>query len=338
METVWQILGGRGDRYHVDTRARVQGVAAELGYRRHAGAVAISTGRFRCLAMVTSTTGHRSVWDAGMFEGLERRLSRDGCHLAMACLTDDELRGGSSLATLIHERAADGLILNYVYDMPEAVETAILRHGLAAVWVNRKVKTACAHPDDRAAGHAATRALLALGHRRIAYLSSHPTAHYSDHDRSAGYAAAMRSAGLGRQVVKSQDPPDARDTWMRRVRALLSPPDRPTALVTYGPFAAYPILRVAQELGLQVPTDLSLCTFAPSLACDAGPAVTTWLVPFRAMGEAAADLAMKAIAGERAPACAIPFAGVSGGTQASAPTSTRRRPKSSAHPHPGNRT
>ncbi len=316
VDTVWQILGGRGERYHVDTRARVSQAAIELGYRRNAGAVAMSTGRFRCLAMVTSTTSHRSVWDAGLFDGLERRLSKDGFHLAMACLAEEDLRSESSLAKMLRERTADGLILNYVYDIPPEVEAAIARHRLAAVWVNRKLATACAHPDDLAGGHDATLALMALGHRRIAYLSSHPTAHYSDRDRAAGYAAVMSAAGLRSQALMSQQAPDLRDDWMRQVRGLLTAPDRPTAVVTYGPFAAYPILRVAQDLGLRVPEDLSLATFSSHLAADAGVPLTTWLIPFRAVGEAVADLALKAVAGETTPACAIPFAGVVGATQA----------------------
>jgi LacI family transcriptional regulator len=319
VDTVWQILGGRGERYHVDTRARVEKAAAEVGYRRNAGAVAISTGRFRCLAMVTSTTGHRSVWDPGLFDGLERRLSKDGFHLAMACLADEDLRNESSLAKMLRERTADGLILNYVYEIPPEVEAAIAQHRLAAVWVNRKLPSACAHPDDCAGGRAATQALIDLGHRRIAYLSSHPTPHYSDGDRAAGHSAAMIAAGLRPQVVMSQESPDQRDDWMRQVRALLSTPDRPTALVTYGPFAAYPVLRVAQDLGLVIPRDLSLCTFAPHLASDAGPALTTWLIPYRAMGEAIADLALKSVAGEATPACAIPFINVIGATQAPPP-------------------
>lgn len=319
VDTVWQILGGRGERYHVDTRARVEQAAAELGYRRNAGAVAISTGRFRCLAMVTSTAGHRSVWDPGLFDGIERRLSKDGHHLAMACLADEDLRSESSLAKMLRERTADGLILNYVYEIPPEVEVAIARHRLAAVWVNRKLATACAHPDDLAAGRDATQAFIALGHRRIAYLSSHPTPHYSDADRAEGHRAAMRAAGLQPQVVMSADPPGERDAWMRRLRALLSGADRPTALVTYGPFAAYPVLRVAQGLGLDVPRDLSLSTFAPHSASDAGPQLTTWLIPYRAMGEAIADLGLSAVAGKPTPALAIPFAGVIGATSAPPP-------------------
>ncbi len=319
VDTVWQILGGRGERYHADTRRRVQEAAHAVGYRRNAGAVAISTGRFRCLAMVTSTAGHRSVWDPGLFEGIERRLSKDGHHLAMACLADEDLRSESSLAKMLRERTADGLILNYVYDIPPEVEDAIARHRLAAVWLNRKLPAACAYPDDHAAGRDATQALIAFGHRRIAYLSSHPTPHYSDADRADGYATAMVDAGLHPQKLLSDAAPDARDDWMQRVRSLLTTSNRPTALVTYGPYAAYPTLRVAQELGLCVPQDLSLVTFSPSLAADAGPALTTWLVPFRAVGEAVADLALQATTGTSPPAIAVPFAGMVGATQCAPP-------------------
>jgi LacI family transcriptional regulator len=316
VDTVWQILGGRGERYHIDTRRRVELAARELGYQRNAGAVAISTGRFRTLAMVTSTAGHRSVWDPALFEGLERRLSRDGYHLAMACLADETLIADSSLAKLLRERSADGLILNYVYDLPAVVEAALAEHRQPAVWLNRKLPAACAYPDDVAGGATATRAFIALGHRRIAYLSSHTTPHYSDADRAAGHVAAMREAGLAPRVVMSDASPHERDDWMRRVRALLSGDDRPTALVTYGPFAAYPILLVAHDLGLRVPQELSLSTFAPWLASDAGPALTTWVLPSRAVGEATADLALRAITAQPLPACPIPFSEVVGATSA----------------------
>ena len=267
--------------------------------------------------MITSTTSHRSVWDPALFDGLEYRLGRAGHHLTLACLGDDDLRGDGSLAKLMRERMADGLILNYVYEIPAELEQAIAGHGLGAVWVNRRLPSACAHPDDLAAGRQATEALLALGHRRIAYLSSHPTPHYSDADRAAGYAAAMRAAGLTPQLLQSQDPPHQRDEWMRRVRSLLSGSARPTALVAYGSFAANPVLLVARDLGLSVPGNLSLVTFDGHIADDSGVALTTWIVPVRAMGEAVADLALAAVAGQATPARAIPFTDVVGVTSTS---------------------
>lgn len=319
VDTVWQILGGRGGRYSEQTRQRVEQAATAVGYRRHAGAVAISTGRFGSLAMITSTTSHRSVWDPALFAGLEHRLGRAGHHLTLACLGDDELRGEGSLAKLLRERMADGLILNYVYEIPTELEQAIASHGLGAVWVNRRLPSACAHPDDLAAGRQATEALLARGHRRIAYLSSHPTPHYSDADRAAGYVQAMNAAGLPPRLVQSQDPPDHRDAWLRRLRAELTGPARPSAFVAYGPFAANPALLVARDLGLGVPGDLSLVTFGPCVANESGIALTTWIIPVRAMGEAVADLALAAIAGQPTPARAIPFTEVVGATSAPPP-------------------
>ncbi len=317
-DTVWQILGGRGQRYSLVTQARVREAAEVLGYRRNAGALAISTGRFRCLAMVTSTSGDRSLWNAELFDGLERRLRGEGYHLAMACLADDQMQD-SSMAKFLTERSADGLILNYVHQVPPEAEAAIARHRLPAVWINRKLPSACCYPDDLAAGHDATLALIALGHRRIAYLSSHPTPHTSDADRACGYARAMTAAGLPVRTEMSPDSADKRDAWMRRLRALLSSKNRPTALVAYGPFAAYPVLRVAQELGLRIPEDLSLATFATGVACECGPLLTTWLIPIEALGATIAELALAAVAGAATPARILPFAGVVGATHAPPP-------------------
>ena len=67
--------------------------------------------------------------------------------------------------------------------------------------------------------------------------------------------------------------------------------------------------------GIEVPRDLSLATFSDYVAHDAGPEISTWLVPFAGVGEAAADLALTLVAsGRQQPAHCVPISDVVGNT------------------------
>lgn len=312
LPTVRQVLSGRGDRYRRETRERIQALALEMGYRPHAGALAISTGRFGCLAMVTSVVSSRSVWAGALWEGMQRRLMRDDYHLAVTCLPDDALGTADASPKLLREQMADALLINYAYDVPVGLEAAIEQHRIPAVWINRRMPMNAVYPDDHGAGHAATVALITAGHKRIVYCSKHTDSHSSDPQRAAGYAAAMRSAGLvPRECRNSQ----GQATWTAQLQALLADRDRPTAVVGYSPHSLYPILIAAAQRGLQVPRDLSLVTFSDYTANDAGPEISTWIMPFLGVGEAAADLALTLIAsGQAQESRSIPVTEVTGST------------------------
>ena len=81
------------------------------------------------------------------------------------------------------------------------------------MWVNAKFEVDCVYPDDYGAAKSATRQLIELGHRRIAFVhfinplfgatfeESRPRFHYSVEDRAFGYRDAMREAGLSPRVA-----------------------------------------------------------------------------------------------------------------------------------------
>jgi LacI family transcriptional regulator len=310
LTTVRQILSGRGDRYRAATRDRILALASDMGYRSHAGALAISTGRFRCLAMVTSVVSSRSVWSGPLWEGLQLRLMQDDYHLAVTCLPDAPLSQEDTPPKLLREQMADALLMNYTYDLPAGLLTALEQHAVPAVWINRRLDHDAVYPDDRGAGRAATEAMLAAGHRRITYCSSHGDSHFSDPARAQGYADAMHAAGLPPEYCLGNA---GRDAWMVQAKAVLSAPNRPTALVGYSPHSVYPFALIAASLGLAVPRDLSLATFSGYTANDIGPELSTWIVPQKAMGTAVADLALTLLSdGCPQPSRCVPFTDVSG--------------------------
>jgi LacI family transcriptional regulator len=143
----------------------------------------------------------------------------------------------------------------------------------------------------------ATRHLLELGHRRIGFLAGRPDLR-SASLREAGYRRALQDAGI------AFDPALVRSgfflTALARepARALLSMPDRPTAIFAANDLSGIAILQVAAELGIRVPEDLSVIGFddIPE-ASQMTPPLTTIRQPMQRLGTTAVDLLMSLMGG-----------------------------------------
>ena len=121
--------------------------------------------------------------------------------------------------------------------------------------------------DNHAGGAIATRELLQMGHRRIAFLN-HEALNSIFIARSNGYMEVMKSAGLfhGEYLLELQlseyhsvtspeaAPPDLSGALDR----LLALPEPPTAVVVVNDWGAFGLLRACRARGVRVPEDLSI--------------------------------------------------------------------------------
>jgi LacI family transcriptional regulator len=142
--------------------------------------------------------------------------------------------------------------------------------------------------------------LASLGHKRIAYLDN-PSAealHPSVFTRRDSFAKALREVGLETPPVEpprlaSEVPWDSTyEPFLKR--AVIE--GKATAVLAYSHFGALSLLRTAHDLGLSVPGDFSLVCFnnVPVLKLTT-PSLTAVDVPSGAMGQAAAELLLRAI-------------------------------------------
>ncbi|MBN8215952.1 MAG: substrate-binding domain-containing protein [Spirochaetes bacterium] len=154
------------------------------------------------------------------------------------------------------------------------------------------------NPDFHGGCAQATRHLLQLGHRRIGFITSAdvselPQLRQTFALREQGYRDALEAAG--QQAASAV-------AWHHRapqaVRALLTGPQRPTALVVANDVMAVELLSLAQELGLQVPRDLSVVGLE-DMRCGrtSSPALTTVGYDHAALAQAAVGLLLELIAG-----------------------------------------
>ena len=116
----------------------------------------------------------------------------------------------------------------------------------------------CILCDDREGARLAVEHLLQLGHRRVACLRG-PRNLRSAADRLSGYQQALQAAGLPLDPALVQDSEFTFDGGYTAARLLAQLPHPPSAIYAASDEAAHGALFAAQELGLRVPGQLSIC-------------------------------------------------------------------------------
>jgi len=290
VQTVSRVLNGMGHLHRPRTCSRVLRAAKELGYLPNSSARAVRTGRFGCVALVSST-GRAGPLPEPLLRGAHDELARRDIHLTFAALPDEKLTNRSFVPKMLRQLMADGLLINYHFNIPARMMELVKTHRVPAVWINCEKEFDSVLPDDFGAGRMAAERLLNLGHRAIVYADfSHPSLgrpeHHSAVDRYKGYAAAMREAGLEARRWSVEDFPGA-GSRLELAARLLSAGGRPTGLVTYGETEALTLFAAAASSGLAVPTDLSIVAIWDRLLDAAGWPIDTVVLPWYEIGREA---------------------------------------------------
>jgi LacI family transcriptional regulator len=245
----------------------IRRLAAEMGYRPNAFARAMRSGRFNAIAMLVNDREFQS-FPVSILHGVGDVLRERGFHLVLEHASQERLeRESDALPNILQQAASDGLLLHEVQRFPSRVLEAIHNNRIPAIWLNSKLNTDCVYFDDYAGSREATRRLIALGHRRIAYFTQISTdaPHYSIADRQGGYAAAMIDAGLTplpfsvarREWYLADGYTPAADLVMAWLRGF-EPAQRPTAFVCYDTVGGAAAIAAALRMGLRVPADISV--------------------------------------------------------------------------------
>ncbi len=143
--------------------------------------------------------------------------------------------------------------------------------------------------DDRAAAAEATRHLIDLGHRRIGFIAGSPRFEAS-RQRQDGHRDAMTRAGLSIDDALIAPGDFTFESGVVAAEALLTRPDRPTAILASNDEMALAALHVASRLGIRVP-ELSLVSFddTPGVRLSV-PGLTSVRQPISDMAAKAAEL------------------------------------------------
>ncbi len=304
----------RPDQLSAELRETILATADELGYVGPDPAARIlargSSGTVGVLFTQSPAAAFRDPIAAEFFGSVAESLAPTGLALALLPSGGEgerlAARDVPMDAALVYACVADSTALGWLE-----------RRGLPLVFVDQTPTTdraATVLLDDRPGARAAAEHVLALGHRRIALLTtawglapgvapdaaSAGVGHVS-RERVEGWMSALRPAGADVVAIHMRDnhDPDA----LEAARVALTLPDRPTAVLCFSDLVAWAVVRVAAELGLRVPQDLSVVGYDDSaLARAVTPPLTTVRQDLVAKGRATARALEHAIAAQRSAA------------------------------------
>ncbi|MFC4137865.1 MULTISPECIES: LacI family DNA-binding transcriptional regulator [unclassified Microbacterium] len=151
--------------------------------------------------------------------------------------------------------------------------------------------------DDDDAAHTVFDYLAGLGHTQVAYVSG-PAEFQHTRIRAAVLAGQESRGVVGETIATDFSPAQASAT----ARRLLSRAERPTAIVFDNDVMCIAGLRVAQEMGVAVPGDLSLASFDDSVVTGlVHPSITSLTRDTFELGVRSADLLLERLDAADAP-------------------------------------
>ncbi|HET7044793.1 MAG TPA: LacI family DNA-binding transcriptional regulator, partial [Gaiellaceae bacterium] len=258
--TVSRVLNGRA---HVaaPTRERVLAAISELDYRPSSIARNLSLRRTLVVGVVVPFLTSPSAVER--VRGIVTALSASRYDVSLFDVESEDRRRRAFDLLGRSDRSDGLLVVSLVPPEPEVERLQAAR--IPCILIDAP------HPtlphlvvDDVAGGELATRHLVELGHRRIAFVGDKPTDHYrfrSSRDRTTGYERALARAGLEVRPEYVREGTQSRHLARSIAEELLGLPERPTAIFAASDTQAVGVLEAARALGLGVPGDLSVVGF-----------------------------------------------------------------------------
>ncbi len=299
--TISKALNDRGD-VSPRTRERVMQAAHELGYQPSAAARNLRRQRTDKIGLVVNYPIHQvSDFLAELIPGLATIAEEAACNLILyTSMAGKEAR----IKNLCRSREVDGIIVAWPPRLSETVALCRLMSDeqMPHIVLPRRVPhddVSYVAADHEEGARLLTAHLIALGHRRIGF-ERLPEVFETDYDRHAGYAAALREAGISYDpalVIAADSSAD--DYEVRTFNTLMALPQPPTAILFFTDPVAIKVLSLAKARGIRIPDDLSITGFDGVLSSGVTePALTTVRQPLPQMGRLAVESLLRLIAAE----------------------------------------
>jgi LacI family transcriptional regulator len=284
------------------TRQRVQEAIAKLGYVYNRGAANLRTRRTNTVGIVINDL--TNPYFAELTAAMESTLGRVG-RIAFLSNSEESPERQDRFIDKLREYNVDGVLMTPALGTPATSLRRLKQWGLPCVQVSRYVQGAAADyagSDNLQGAEMVTRHLIALGHRRIAFIGGSALSS-TGRDRRDGFRKAMRASGLTIDDQLIVECPPTRESSAAAILTLLDRVSAPTAAVGFNDITAFGIMLGLMRRGIRPGQDFAVTGFDDvSEAALWMPPLTTVGVDRHAIGEVAATLLLERIAHPDAPA------------------------------------
>jgi LacI family transcriptional regulator len=278
------------------TRLRVQAVIEQLGFVRNGSAHQLRAGHSHYLGLVVLDVTNPFFTEVA--RGVEDAANEAG-YVVILCNSDSSPEKEGRYLHVLQEQRTAGILITPVQN-----DVAYLQHlrqrGIAIVLLDRpsRARDLCSVAiDDALGGELATRHLLELGHRRIAFVSG-PLSIRQYTERRRGARRAIKMAGLDPNEVMSDILIAAQNasSGEQCVETLLAQMPQASAIFCANDLLALGVMRGLGQRGIKIPDDIALIGYDDvEFASMLSPALTSIRQPKYQLGHAAAELLLHEI-------------------------------------------
>jgi LacI family transcriptional regulator len=283
-----------------ETREKVLTAVEKLGYTPNFGARVMAAKRTFTIGAIIPTM-ENAIFARGL-QAFQEELHERGYTLLVSSTAYRPEVEKEQIHALV-ARGADGLLL-IGHERDPALFEYLKRQEVPALVAWTFIADS-AQPsigfDNRASMMKLVQQVLDLGHRTIGVISAQTIGNDRAAQRLQGVKDCLAANGLSPDslqiIMTTYDVENGAESFAQ----LMSAPDRPTAVICGNDVLAVGALRQARQMGIDVPTDVSVTGFDDiELARIVVPALTTVHVPHREMGRRAAIELVEMVEGKSA--------------------------------------
>ena len=302
--TVSRVVSGEG--YVSDiTRKKVLKAVKDLNYRRNGLARSLKRQFTETVGLVLGDISN--PYSTELARAVRETLVNQGFNLFI-CISENGSKEDIVAFESLSSHSVDGIIVatrsNEAGDryLRNLVETNVPVITIGRDFQNKNVDLVS--PDNLKGGFEATRHLIDLGHKRIAFIGANLSSG-SHLKRLQGYVNALKSHAIpvDESLItgRSDDRSDVsgystEDIGFEAMKRLLSLGRPPTAVFARNDFTAIGAMRAISDAGLKIPGDIAIVGFDDiPLAARMSPSLTTVRQPMRVEGQIAAEMLLERI-------------------------------------------
>ena len=308
MMTVSKALRGARD-ISAATKARLRGLAQEMGYVPDSLAQGLRTRTSRAFGLIIPAV--TNPYFARAILAIEEQAHELGCEVILAHHLNDAAREERVIHRLLSRRV-DGLLISPVYRLdPRApIYDELLAAGTPVVILGQRgpfcAAFASAETEDILGSMAATRHLLGLGHRKIAFFAGPSAAPWAA-ERLEGYKRALREAQIEPEEGLIFKAGNTIEEGENAVLQMLHEEAPATAIQASNDLSAVGAASLLLKQGLKIPEHFSIAGFGNILLSEhCAVRLTTVRQPKFRLGIAAMEILRKLLRGEPAESRRLP--------------------------------
>jgi len=279
-------------------REKVEAAIEEVGYVPNANARALKTNRSQTIGVVVGDL--MNPYSIELANTVTSEVASHGYTTFIGTATDD-IASELQVIDAFHRQRVGGLVVATL--RTERSDNALKRlakHGMPIVTVGRQIDhdmIDSISADFRRGGLMATKHLIELGHKRIAFVGAEleESARVS---RLQGYLEALSDAEIpvrpeyivGNRMATGSPRYATHSTGHQSAHELLKLSSRPTAIFARNDHTAFGVLQALTEAGVSVPDEISVVGFDNiPLTRRVIPALTTVSQPTENQGQLASE-------------------------------------------------